>query len=554
MDESGIVYVADEENHRIRTLDLNDDTIKTLAGKAAAGWADGDLLTQAKFNEPEGLALDPAGLLFIADRGNQRIRRIIAGRCSPVVDESPCLSNTGDHGRGNDDIIIKGYERWLNTERFIPGLLKIYEGGRLEIVNSAIKMMDCAKIVVKGSLDIIDSDVEGCEHKRWKGIEVHGNDKKDQLEQFQGKLTVHNSEIRDAEIGILLGKRNGNSYDKNKSGGILEIGGGSRMVNNRVHIMATDYSRKNNNVIKETVFDYLNEKGAGGCAIKTSPAQLRYEGIDRPKIRDNVFKNAETGIEIMGSKNFEITNNQFINIDKPIKTENSYLSDEGAKIEENTFTNAKTAIAFKDDDHSNLDVTCNTFNFYTEFAIKSENTVLKDQGSQQTGAGNMFYSNSTLPYNCLDHNGPPLNYFYDPKDATGFADPNIMSPTITKVQANADRGCMTTPAKTSYAGTNNKDNTSVRDHIQIEHENVLLHNFPNPFKNTTTIIYSLDAAETQGEIRVYNIFGKLLGSHLVTGIDSKLELDCNDYAQGVYFYSLVVNDAMVDTKRMAIIR
>ena len=70
----GIVYVADTNNHRIRIVRANGN-VTTLAGNGTIGSTDG-IGTNATFNFPSGIQIDPFGTLFVADRGNHRIRKI----------------------------------------------------------------------------------------------------------------------------------------------------------------------------------------------------------------------------------------------------------------------------------------------------------------------------------------------------------------------------------------------------------------------------------------------------------------------------------------------
>ena len=76
MDSSGNLYIADRDNNRIRRVSPGG-TISTVAGTGASGNAgDGGLATQAQLNAPSSVSVDAAGNLYIADTGNQRVRKV----------------------------------------------------------------------------------------------------------------------------------------------------------------------------------------------------------------------------------------------------------------------------------------------------------------------------------------------------------------------------------------------------------------------------------------------------------------------------------------------
>ena len=75
IDSAGNLYVADTANHIIRKI-TTANIVSTLAGKALySGSADGTGST-ARFGGPWGLAVDAAGNVFVADSGNHTIRKI----------------------------------------------------------------------------------------------------------------------------------------------------------------------------------------------------------------------------------------------------------------------------------------------------------------------------------------------------------------------------------------------------------------------------------------------------------------------------------------------
>ena len=73
-DKKGNLYFADRDNHVVRKVD-SEGIITTIAGTGTAGF-DGDdgPATKAKLNHPSGLVLDSKGNLYISDRSNNRIR------------------------------------------------------------------------------------------------------------------------------------------------------------------------------------------------------------------------------------------------------------------------------------------------------------------------------------------------------------------------------------------------------------------------------------------------------------------------------------------------
>ncbi|MGA2213331.1 MAG: hypothetical protein ABSH31_08665, partial [Bryobacteraceae bacterium] len=80
VDPAGNIYVADAAANRVRII-ASDGTIQTFAGTGVAGFSgDGGPAAAAQLNQPYGLAFDTDGNLYIADLGNARVRKVsVAG-------------------------------------------------------------------------------------------------------------------------------------------------------------------------------------------------------------------------------------------------------------------------------------------------------------------------------------------------------------------------------------------------------------------------------------------------------------------------------------------
>lgn len=74
VDLQGMIYVADTGNDVIRKI-TPEGIVSTLAGTGIRGYAEGDART-AQFNAPAGIAVDGAGNVYVADTGNDVLRRI----------------------------------------------------------------------------------------------------------------------------------------------------------------------------------------------------------------------------------------------------------------------------------------------------------------------------------------------------------------------------------------------------------------------------------------------------------------------------------------------
>ena len=78
VDSAGNVYVADSLNHTIRKV-TPAGVVTTLAGLAGSYGSDDGTGSAARFNQPYGVAVDSAGNVYVADTGNDTIRKVAPG-------------------------------------------------------------------------------------------------------------------------------------------------------------------------------------------------------------------------------------------------------------------------------------------------------------------------------------------------------------------------------------------------------------------------------------------------------------------------------------------
>jgi sugar lactone lactonase YvrE len=97
VDKVGNVYIADTSTQRIRKVDTSG-TITTVAGNGTEGFSgDGGPAVQARLNFPTGVTVDRAGNLFITDQSNNRIRKVSTAGVITTVAGNGDTGFSGDH-------------------------------------------------------------------------------------------------------------------------------------------------------------------------------------------------------------------------------------------------------------------------------------------------------------------------------------------------------------------------------------------------------------------------------------------------------------------------
>jgi sugar lactone lactonase YvrE len=105
-DASGNVYVADYNNHKIRKVDANTGIISTVAGNGTAGYnGDNNTATLAELNFPTSVAIDASGNIYIADVSNNRIRKVTISNGNIIT-----VAGNGTSGFNGDGISLTDAE------------------------------------------------------------------------------------------------------------------------------------------------------------------------------------------------------------------------------------------------------------------------------------------------------------------------------------------------------------------------------------------------------------------------------------------------------------
>ncbi|MES2390975.1 MAG: Ig-like domain repeat protein [Acidobacteriota bacterium] len=108
VDAQGNLYIADRADNRVRLVNATTGVITTIAGTGTicsngtattAPCGDSGLATAAQLSGPSGLALDTAGNLYIADTGDNRVRKVVIG--TGVIST---IAGSGTAGYDHDNV------------------------------------------------------------------------------------------------------------------------------------------------------------------------------------------------------------------------------------------------------------------------------------------------------------------------------------------------------------------------------------------------------------------------------------------------------------------
>jgi sugar lactone lactonase YvrE len=98
MDSADHLYVVDAGNNRVRRIDPASGTITTVAGDGNPRFGgDGGPAASASLNQPKGVWITPSGIVYIADTLNQRVRKVDPTGTITTVAGTGTTGFNGDH-------------------------------------------------------------------------------------------------------------------------------------------------------------------------------------------------------------------------------------------------------------------------------------------------------------------------------------------------------------------------------------------------------------------------------------------------------------------------
>jgi len=149
VDGSGNVYVADTFNHCVRKITPHG-TVSTYAGSRESGYVDGPRLV-ARFRQPEGLAIDRAGNLYVADVATGLRKISVSGVVTTIKRQTT---------ESNQAVGVALYDTENGPDLFVGerfGLLVLRADGTAERFPGAVDFDQPQPAVPKGMLRLIQA-------------------------------------------------------------------------------------------------------------------------------------------------------------------------------------------------------------------------------------------------------------------------------------------------------------------------------------------------------------------------------------------------------------
>jgi uncharacterized protein (TIGR03437 family) len=174
LDSAGDIFIADSQDNIIRKVTASNGNINTVAGYVGyEGYSgDGGSAVEATLMNPEGVAVDSAGNIFIADTGNYVIREVSpSGTINTIAGTGGTAGSTGDGGAATSATLVNPSSLALTT----AGLIYIsdqstsgYQDGRIRLLTPPLP----APTINTGGVVPINSSSTTVEPGSW--ISIYG--------------------------------------------------------------------------------------------------------------------------------------------------------------------------------------------------------------------------------------------------------------------------------------------------------------------------------------------------------------------------------------------
>jgi hypothetical protein len=272
--------------------------------------------------------------------------------------------------------------------------------------------------------------------------------------------------------------------------------------------------------------------------IEDAEYLINASGTARISISQSYLRNADIAVRMEDCSGFFITDNDVTGVINGIETESCTTAP--SQVNYNYFGNLAKGIEMTLDDHDQLDILCNTFDNYSLYGVHSSNCELKDQGTATNGAGNVFYPNSTQVNHQFLHRGNIMRYYAGPSDTISLVTDSIKNAAV--YEATND-GCQ-----------EERRPVIASQQMQLVKNSVVLRNIPNPATASTTIVFSTNLTASKAEIMIQNMYGSVIGRYPADLSVGTKEIDCHQWASGIYFYALLLDGKTEGTGKMIINR
>lgn len=139
-DAAGNLYVAEAYGNEIEMVAATTKLVTWVGGTGAAAFGgDGGPWLKASFNSPRDFAIDPSGIIYIADSHNNRVREVINCRAAVPL-QGPATLCTGDTATYRD---VDGIGVWVTSN---PAILAVDQTGLVTGVTAGSATVTCAPL------------------------------------------------------------------------------------------------------------------------------------------------------------------------------------------------------------------------------------------------------------------------------------------------------------------------------------------------------------------------------------------------------------------------